>query len=139
MKREFDPILLEVLWNRLRSIVNEQAAALIRASFTTIVREVEDLSAGIFTANADMIAQAVTGTPGHINTMANAARNFLKRYPEDRVKPGDVLITNDPWLASGHRNDFTTLAPIFKNNSLVGWSSTCCHSIDIGGVGFSAD
>jgi N-methylhydantoinase B len=139
MKREFDPILLEVLWNRLISIVNEQAAALIRASFTTIVREVEDLSAGIFTPDADMIAQAVTGTPGHINTMANAARNFLKRYPKDQVKPGDVLITNDPWLASGHRNDLTTLTPIFKKNSLVGWSSSCCHSIDIGGVGFSAD
>lgn len=139
MKKEIDPILLEVMWNRLISIVNEQAAALIRASFTTIVREVEDLSCGIFTPDAEMVVQAVTGTPGHINTMAIAVKHFAKRYPKDEVKPGDVLISNDAWLCSGHRNDFTAVTPIFRNNVLAGWTATTCHSIDIGGAGFSAD
>jgi N-methylhydantoinase B len=139
MKREFDPILLEVMWNRLISIVNEQARALIRTAFTTIVREVEDLSCGIFTPDAEMIVQAVTGTPGHINTMATGVKNFVKRYSKDAVKPGDVLITNDAWLCSGHRNDFTSVTPIFKNGILLGWTSTCCHAVDIGGAGFSAD
>ncbi len=108
----------------------EQARALIRSSFTTIVREVEDLSCGIFTPDAEMIVQAVTGTPGHINTMATGVKNFVKRYPKDTVKPGDVLITNDAWLCSGHRNDFTSVTPIFKNDVLVGWTSTCCHAVD---------
>ena len=73
-----DPILLEVLWNRLISIVNEQAAALIHSSFTTVVREAGDLSAGVFDAEGHMLAQAVTGTPGHINTMANCVRESRK-------------------------------------------------------------
>ena len=139
MKRELDPIQLEVMWNRLISIVSEQAAALIRASFTTIVQETEDLSCGIFTADANMVAQAVTGTPGHINTMASAVKHFLRRFPKDEIRPGDVLVSNDPWLCSGHRNDFTAASPIFKNDLLVGWAASTCHSIDIGGVGFTAD
>ena len=139
MSKELDPILLEVMWNRLKSIVNEQASTLIRASFTTIVRETEDLSSGIFTPDADMLVQAVTGTPGHINTMANAVKHFVKRYPKEIINPGDVLISNDPWLCSGHRHDFTTVSPIFKNGTLVAWAAATCHSIDIGGAGFAAD
>jgi N-methylhydantoinase B len=139
MQKEFDPILLEVMWNRLISIVNEQAAALIRSSFTTIVREVEDLSCGIFTPDAQMVVQADTGTPGHINTMATGVKHFVARYPKDVIRRGDVLVTNDPWLCSGHRNDFTAVTPIFSGDVLIGWTATCCHSVDIGGAGFSAD
>ena len=87
-----DPILLEVLWNRLISIVNEQAAALIHASFTTVVREAGDLSAGVFDADGYMLAQAVTGTPGHINTMANCVRDYVvPRFPIDTLEPGDAV------------------------------------------------
>ena len=100
--REIDAVELEVLWNRLISIVNEQAAALMHASFTTVVREAGDLSAGVFDRAGNMLAQAVTGTPGHINTMANCVRHFVKAYPIDTLKPGDSLLTNDPWLGSGH-------------------------------------
>ncbi|MBI3300520.1 MAG: hydantoinase B/oxoprolinase family protein [Deltaproteobacteria bacterium] len=75
-----DPIALEILWNRLISIVNEQATALQNASFTTVVREAGDLSAGVFNTQGNMLAQAVTGTPGHINTMALAVRHFLREY-----------------------------------------------------------
>jgi N-methylhydantoinase B len=102
-----DSIALEILWNRLISIVNEQATALQNASFTTVVREAGDLSAGVFDVQGNMIAQAVTGTPGHINTMAMAVRHFLKEYPWATLEEGDSLISNDPWLTSGHLNDFT--------------------------------
>ncbi|MCB0179568.1 MAG: hydantoinase B/oxoprolinase family protein, partial [Anaerolineae bacterium] len=71
-----DPITLEVIWNRLISVVNEQAAALIHSSFTTVVREAGDLSAGVFDRNGNMVAQSVTGTPGHINTMASCVKNY---------------------------------------------------------------
>src|SRR5574339_893558 len=102
-----DPILLEVFWNRLVSVCNEQAAALMRTSFTTIVRESEDLSAGVFDRRGNMIAQSVTGTPGHINSMATSMRHFLERFPVSALERGDVLITNDPWFTSGQLHDLT--------------------------------
>jgi len=135
----YDPITLEVLWNRLISTVNEQAAALMHASFTTVVRESGDLSAGVFDAEGNMLAQAVTGTPGHINTMATCVRHFLKAYPLDTLEEGDTLITNDPWLASGHYHDFTIVTPVFYRGRPVGLFANTCHVMDIGGRIFGAD
>ena len=135
----YDPITLEVLWNRLISTVNEQAAALMHASFTTVVREAGDLSAGVFDARGNMLAQAVTGTPGHINTMATCVRHFLKAYPLATLHPGDTLITNDPWLASGHYHDFTIVTPVFHGGRPVGLFANTCHVMDIGGRIFGAD
>src|ERR671920_688479 len=83
-----DPILLEVLWNRLVSVVEEQARALMRTSFTSVVREAGDLSAALFDRRGRMVAQAVTGTPGHINSLAVAAVNILDEYPPDALQPG---------------------------------------------------
>ncbi len=135
----FDPITLEVLWNRLISITNEQAAALMRASFTTVVREAGDLSAGVFDDQGNMLAQAVTGTPGHINSMATSVRHFLRAYPMDTLQPGDTLITNDPWLASGHHHDLTVVTPVFHRGRAVGLFANTCHVMDIGGRIFGAD
>ena len=92
-----DPILLEVLWNRLVSVVEEQARALMRTSFTSVVREAGDLSAGLFDRRGRMVAQAVTGTPGHVNAMATSAHHFLEAFPVETLKPGDALVTNHPW------------------------------------------
>lgn len=137
---EFDPILLEVLWNRLISVVNEQAAALMRTSFTTVVRESGDLSAGVFDPRGNMIAQAVTGTPGHINSMATCIHHFLDVYPAATLRPGDVLITNDPHKTSGQLHDFTVITPIFdRQERLVAFFGSTCHAIDIGGRGLGAD
>lgn len=137
---EFDPILLEVLWNRLISVVNEQATALMRTSFTTVVRESGDLSAGVFDPRGNMIAQAVTGTPGHINSMATCIHHFLAVYPANTLRPGDVLITNDPHKTSGQLHDFTVITPIFdRQERLVAFFGSTCHAIDIGGRGLGAD
>ena len=135
----FDPITLEVLWNRLISIVNEQAAALMHASFTTVVREAGDLSAGVFDEQGNMLAQAVTGTPGHINTMATCVRHFLREYPLAVLREGDTLITNDPWIASGHYHDFTVVTPVFHRGRAVGLFANTCHVMDIGGRVLGAD
>ncbi|MGN6813486.1 MAG: hydantoinase B/oxoprolinase family protein [Thermomicrobiales bacterium] len=135
-----DPITLEVLWNRLIAVVNEQATALMRTSFTTVVRESGDLSAGVFDRRGNMIAQAVTGTPGHINSMATCIHHFLAVYPRDTLRPGDVLITNDPQKTSGQLHDFTVITPIFDGQDhLVAFFGSTCHAIDIGGRGLSAD
>ena len=134
-----DPITLEVLWNRLIATVNEQAAALMRTSFTTIVRESGDLSAGVFDTRGYMIAQAVTGTPGHINSMATCIHHFLAAYPADQLATGDVLITNDPQKTSGHLHDFTVITPIFKDSRLVAFFGNTCHVLDIGGRVYGTD
>jgi N-methylhydantoinase B len=134
-----DPISLEILWNRLISIVNEQATALQNASFTTVVREAGDLSAGVFDTQGNMMAQAVTGTPGHINTMAMAVRHFLKEYPWETLTEGDSLISNDPWLTSGHLNDFTVVTPIFRRGQPVALFANTCHAVDVGGRMLGAD
>ncbi|MDQ6908371.1 MAG: hydantoinase B/oxoprolinase family protein, partial [Chloroflexota bacterium] len=140
VRQQIDPITLEVLWNRLIAVVNEQATALMRTSFTTVVRESGDLSAGVFDPRGYMIAQAVTGTPGHINSMATCIHHFLAVYPADSLQPGDVLITNDPQKTSGQLHDFTVISPIFDDgDALIAYFGSTCHAIDIGGRGLSAD
>lgn len=134
-----DPITLEIFWNRLIATVNEQAAALMRTSFTTIVRESGDLSAGVFDTRGNMIAQAVTGTPGHINAMATCIHHFLAVYPPANLLPGDVMITNDPQKTSGHLHDFTVITPIFCGEKLVAFFGNTCHVLDIGGRVYGTD
>ena len=135
-----DPITLEVIWNRLISVVNEQAAALIHSSFTTVVREAGDLSAGVFDRNGNMVAQSVTGTPGHINTMASCVKNYVvPHYPIDSLQPGDTLITNDPWEASGHLFDLTIVSPVYYQGRGVAWFASTCHAVDIGGLTMGGD
>ena len=111
------PIQLEVLWNRLLSVANEQQTTLIRTAFSTIVRESLDLACGIFDTRGQMIAQSDTGTPGHINPMATGAIHLLNVYPPETLEPGDVLVTNDPWLTAGQVNDFTVLTPVFRSGA----------------------
>jgi N-methylhydantoinase B len=134
-----DPILLEVLWNRLVSVVEEQARALMRTSFTSVVREAGDLSAGLFDRQGRMVAQAVTGTPGHVNAMATSMHHFLREVPAETLQPDDVLITNHPWQTSGHLNDFTVIPPIFRGGEIVAYFGNCCHALDVGGRGLGAD
>src|SRR5690606_7320874 len=98
-----------------------------------------DLSAGVFDTKGNMIAQAVTGTPGHINAMATCIHHFLAVYPAESLKPGDVLITNDPQKTSGHLHDFTVITPIFQGERLVGFFGNTCHVLDIGGRGLTTD
>jgi len=134
-----DPIQLEVLWNRLLSVANEQQTTLIRTAFSTIVRESLDLACGVFSTRGQMIGQSLTGTPGHINPMATGVIHFLKAYPPDTLEPGDVLVTNDPWQTAGQVNDFTVLTPVFRGPEIVAYFANCCHAPDIGGRILSAE
>ncbi len=130
---------LQVMWNRLLAVVEEQGQTLIRAAFSPIVRECGDISAGIFDAEGRMLAQAVTGTPGHINTMAEAVLHLRDRFPVEAMKPGDIYMTNDPWLASGHLNDFLLMMPAFKDGKVVGFTSCTSHLVDLGGQGMGPE
>jgi len=130
---------LQVMWNRLLAVVEEQGQTLIRAAFSPIVRECGDISAGIFDARGRMLAQAVTGTPGHINTMAEAVKTLRARFPVQDMKPGDIYMTNDPWLASGHLNDFLLMMPAFHRGRVVGFTSCTSHLVDLGGLGMGPE
>ena len=137
-KSALEAIRTQVMWNRLIAVVEEQAQSLLRCAFGTITREAGDLSAGVYNADGHMIAQAMTGTPGHVNTMATAVGHFFKHYPQSTMKPGDVYVTNDPWLGTGHLFDYVMMTPVFLGKKLVAFFASTCHVIDVGGVGMSA-
>ncbi|OZI51816.1 hydantoinase B/oxoprolinase family protein [Bordetella genomosp. 5] len=129
----------QLAWNRLLSVVEEQAQVLIRSAFGTATREAGDLSAGVFLPDGRMIAQAVTGTPGHVNAMAESVKHFLDVFPVESLQDGDVLLTNDPWKGTGHLFDMTMVSPVFHEGRLVALFASTLHVIDIGGIGSSAD
>ncbi len=135
----FDAIRMQVMWNRLISVVEEQAQTLLHTAFSPIVRECGDLSAGVFDLRGRMIAQAVTGTPGHVNSMAESVKHFIRHFPIDTMREGDVYITNDPWLGTGHLNDFVLTTPCFRRGELVALFSCTSHLTDIGGLGTGTD
>ncbi|MDG1376260.1 MAG: hydantoinase B/oxoprolinase family protein [Yoonia sp.] len=132
-------VAYQVMWNRLISIVEEQAQALVRTAFSTSVREAGDLSAGVYNAQGLMLAQAVTGTPGHVNAMADAVAHFIRRIGPNNIHEGDVYITNDPWEGTGHLHDFTVVTPSFHHGQMVGFFACTAHVVDVGGRGFGAD
>src|ERR1041385_7823910 len=129
----------QIMWSRLIAVVEEQAQTMLRTAFSTSVREAGDLSAGVFDRHGRMLAQAVTGTPGHVNSMANAVNHFLAVYPLAKMRPGDHYITNDPWLTSGHLHDITVVTPSFYKGAPVGLFANTIHVVDIGGLGMGPD
>jgi len=139
MTPRFASYELEILWNRLLAIAEEQAQVLMRTAFSTIVREAGDLSAAIFDRRGRMIAQARTGTPGHINTMALGMRHFLEAFPLESLAPGDALLSNDPYRLAGQLNDMSLVTPVFCHGRVVALFASCCHMVDVGGIGLTAD
>jgi N-methylhydantoinase B len=129
----------QIMWDRLIAVVEEQAQTLIRTAFSTAAREAGDLSAGVFDPQGRMLAQAVTGTPGHVNAMAASVGFFLEKYPLATMKEGDVYITNDPWMGTGHLHDFTVATPTFHKGKAVALFASTTHVVDVGGIGFGAD
>ena len=129
----------QIMWNRLIAVVEEQATTLIRTAFSTSVREAGDLSAGLFDRQGRMMAQAVTGTPGHVNAMAESVTHFVREIGAQNIFEGDVFITNDPWLGTGHLHDITVVSPTFREGRHIGFFACTAHVVDIGGRGFGPD
>ena len=135
MAKPIDDIALQIMWNRLIAVVEEQAQTLLRTAFSAIVREAGDLSAGIFDRQGRMLAQAVTGTPGHVNSMAVSVSHVLNKIPLEEMAEGDVYILNDPWQGTGHLNDIVIVTPTYKAGKAVGFFADTLHVVDIGGRG----
>ena len=131
--KRFNAVTLEMLWTRLISIVDEAAAALVRTSFSTVVRESNDFACVLTDQNGMSLAQATDSIPSFIGTVPRTIRHFLGVFPAEKLAPEDILITNDIWLGTGHLPDITVAKPIFHNRRLVGFAGSVAHAPDIGG------
>lgn len=134
-----DPVALEILWTRLVAFADEAAATLVRTSFSPIVRESNDFSCVVFDAAGNAIAENTLGIPSFNMTISRTLQHVLARRPPGDWSPGDVVITNDPWLATGHLPDTTILMPVFAGDRLVGWTGSSAHMADMGGSIWSTD
>lgn len=133
MSAAFDAVTLELIWRRLISLVDEAAAALVRTSFSTLVRESYDFSCIITDDLGRSVVQATESIPSFIGTLPATVKHFIARFPAETLAPGDVLITNDIWLGTGHLPDITVARPIFRNGQLIAFSASTAHAPDIGG------
>ena len=133
MGKQPDPIALEILWNRLIAIVDEASAALVRTSFSTIVRESNDFACVLLDAEGRSLAQSSLSIPSFIGTLPVTVRHFLRVFPAASLRPGDVLVTNDPWIGTGHLNDINVAVPVFYHGRLVAIAASTAHAPDIGG------
>ncbi|WP_344313175.1 hydantoinase B/oxoprolinase family protein [Fodinicola feengrottensis] len=131
-------IMVPIVANRLTAILAEQQNALVNTAFSPVVRESLDLACAAFDSTGQMMAQSVGGTPGHINAIATGMAHIAAKFGPTELVPGDVLITNDPWMTAGQINDITVATPVFRRGRLVAWFASCCHSPDIGGRILSA-
>ena len=139
MTEAIDPVSLEILWGRLVSIVDESASALQRTSFSPTVRESNDFACVLLAPDGTTLAENTLGVPSFAGVMSIVIKHFLKRYPAESWKPGDIGFTNDPWLNTGHLPDTTVIAPIFHRGTLVAFAGNTAHKIDMGGSGYAVD
>jgi N-methylhydantoinase B len=135
----FDPVTLEILWARLGSIVDEAATGFVRTSFSSLVREANDYAVVLTDARGQSLSQSSFSIPSFISTLPRTVRHMMERFPPETLRPGDLLITNDPWLATGHIHDVSTVAPIFLRGRLIAYSAVTSHVPDIGGRVRSSD
>lgn len=132
-KTQFDAVTLQILWTRLISIVNEAAAALVRTSFSALVREAYDFSCIITDERGQGVVQPPGSIPAFIGTLPATVRHFLAEFPAETIRPGDIFITNDPWKGTGHLADVSVAKPIFLRGTLIGFAASVAHAPDMGG------
>ena len=137
-KGGIDPVSLGILWDRLISITNEIVQTLVRTSFSSIARENYDLSCVLFDGQGRSLAQGTMSVPVFIGTAPQTMRYMLERFPPDSLEPGDVILTNDIWMGTGHLWDVNVMRPAFRDGRIIGYAMSISHLPDIGGRGFSA-
>ena len=133
-----DAVDLGIMWDRLISIADEIVSTLRRTSFSTIVYESYDLTVAILDREGHLIAQGTYSVPVFMGTAPYTLRKFLDRYPPESLKPGDVIISNDPWVGTGHMFDINVVRPVFRNGEIVAYTLSITHLPDVGGLGFGA-
>ncbi|SIT04617.1 hydantoinase B/oxoprolinase family protein [Paracoccus saliphilus] len=131
---EADPIGLEIMWSRLVNVVEEMWLTVCRTAFSLVIAEAQDFACELLDRDGETLAHSPRAMPVFNLTLPRAVKALLKRYPAETLKPGDVLITNDPWLCAGHLFDIAIVTPAFRDGRLVGLMGTVGHVSDIGGT-----
>jgi N-methylhydantoinase B len=137
--RADDPIFLEVFWTRVRSIADEAAKLIVRTSFSTLSTEANDFAVVITDSQGRALAENSGSIPSFIGTLPRTVRAAMSLIGIDEIRQGDIYITNNPWIGTGHLNDVCLVKPIFYQNSLIGFAATAGHVPDIGGKIRSVD
>jgi 5-oxoprolinase (ATP-hydrolysing)/N-methylhydantoinase A len=131
---EADPIALEIMWSRLVTVVDEMWLTVIRTAFSLIISEAQDFACELLDANGETLAHSPRAMPVFNLCLPRTVKALLAKYPPETLRPGDVLVTNDPWLCAGHLFDIAVLSPVFLAERLVGLVGTVGHVSDIGGT-----
>jgi N-methylhydantoinase B len=127
-----DPILLEVLRNRLDAIADEMELTLLKSAASPIVKEGLDASAALFNVHGETVAQAAA-IPIHLGALQFAARRIVRAFPPARMSEGDAFLLNDPYDGGTHLPDITLAVPVFVDGRAVALACTMCHHQDVGG------
>jgi N-methylhydantoinase B len=134
MSQEISALQLGIVWRRLTGLMDEVAQTFVRTSFSVVVRENWDLACSLMDADGRVFAQSSRSIPSFLGTMPRTLQAMLQKHPQHSLEPGDVLISNDPWLGTGHLNDITMVRPIFRGRELVAFVGSTFHTVDIGGA-----
>lgn len=132
-------ITVEIMNNLFRSIAEQMSRTMVRTAYSTVVKEQEDCSAALFDARGRLIAEGAN-VPIHLNALGPVLKTVLEdHFPPHTMKPGDVIVTNDPYLGGGsvgphHTADLVVIAPAFSGDDLLGFAVTMFHHRDVGAV-----
>ncbi|MBT7760629.1 MAG: hydantoinase B/oxoprolinase family protein, partial [Rhodospirillaceae bacterium] len=133
-----DAVSVGIMWDRLVAVSDEIVTTLVRTSFSTIVSESYDLTVALLDADGQLMAQGTYSVPVFMGTAPATLQHMLDRFPADTLRPGDVVITNDPWLGTGHTFDINVMRPVFQGDHIVAYVISITHLPDVGGLGFGA-
>src|SRR5262245_11583029 len=131
---EADPVGLEIMWSRLINIVEECWLTVWRTAFSLIIGEAQDFACELLDPRGNSLAHSPRAMPVFNLTLPRAVRAILERFPAETLAPGDILITNDPWICAGHLFDVAIVTPVFRDGRVVAILGTIGHVTDIGGT-----
>jgi len=134
MSKNISALQLGIIWRRLTGLMDEVAQTFVRTSFSVVVRENWDLACSLMDSNGRVVAQSSRSIPSFLGTMPRTLKAMLVRYPKHILESGDILISNDPWIGTGHLNDITMVKPIFRGSEIIAFIGSTFHTVDIGGA-----
>lgn len=129
-----DPVRIGLLWRRIEGLVDQVAETFLRAAFSVVVRDNYDMAFSLFDNQGRLIAQSNRSIPSFTGTLPTTLNAVLAKFPSETLKPGDVVITNDPWIGTGHLNDVSMICPIYRDGRLIAYAASTAHTVDIGGA-----
>ena len=133
-RSSLDPIRLGLIWQRLNGIVDQVSETFIRAAFSTVVRDNYDMAFSLLDTKGRQFVQSRRSIPSFIGTLPRTLSAVLEKFPAESLRPGDVIVTNDAWIGTGHLNDISMICPIFVHDRLIAFAGSTAHTVDIGGA-----